>query len=193
MSNVSCETSLAKFEEILQAWNRKIALTRDPPGSDNFASHLEQCRAIAPLLLHEGPIADVGSGSGLPIIPALIYSGHDGTAVSLVEADKRKAAFLRAARRATGLRFDVLGSRLEALPPLGAGQITAQAFAPLPRILALVARHLRPDGEILALKGPKVQEEIDAARREWDFVHEAVVGDPAAGRCVLRISSIRPR
>lgn len=192
MTDVSCETRIAAYLNLIRTWNARISLTRDLRDPWRQRLQLDQARKLSNHL-RGGRTVDLGSGNGFPIVPALLYRSDPGDRTTLVEVDERKAAFLRAARRETGLSYDVRCARVEDLPTLAAEQITAQAFAPLPRLIELAWPHLAADGAILALKGSRAREEIDVARKEWDFECEAVEDDPAVGRCILRITQARKR
>lgn len=69
--------------------------------------------------------------------------------VTLVEADQRKAAFLREAARVLELPVRVVAERAETAAPLSADVISARALAPLPLLLDLVIRHMAPGGVAL--------------------------------------------
>src|SRR3546814_11650785 len=73
-----------------------------------------------------GPVLDLGSGAGFPGL-VLAVMGRDD--VVLVEADSRKAAFLREAARITETKVTIEACRIEALRPIRAGIVTARALA----------------------------------------------------------------
>jgi 16S rRNA (guanine527-N7)-methyltransferase len=87
--------------------------------------------------------------------------------VELIEADSRKAAFLREAARVTGTGVMVRGCRIEAVPPHMADVVTARACAPLDRLLALGARFIRPQTTCLFLKGARAEDELTEAGKAW--------------------------
>ena len=111
----------------------------------------------------------------------------------MVEADRRKAAFLRAATREMGLAVTVLSERIENIDGLSANAISAKAFAPLPRLLDLVVPHLAPDGRILAFKGRQADREIAEAAVTWDFEIEKDEVDGGTGAVLLVIRNPRRR
>ena len=84
-----------------------------------------------------------------------------------MESDQRKAAFLREAARATGTSVTVHACRIEAVPPLGAGAVTARALAALPQLLAWAQPQLGQDAVCLFLKGRQAEAELTEARRSW--------------------------
>jgi 16S rRNA G527 N7-methylase RsmG len=69
-----------------------------------------------------------------PANPDLVFD------VSLVEANGRKASFLRTVSRETGVPVTVINARIDALhgdPTISPDIITARALAPLPKLMAL--------------------------------------------------------
>ncbi|MGE5766830.1 MAG: 16S rRNA (guanine(527)-N(7))-methyltransferase RsmG, partial [Bacteroidota bacterium] len=145
---VSRET-LARFQtyaDLLVKWNQAINLVgpatlphlwyRHFLDSAQLRQHLPPAPEAA-----DRVILDVGAGAGFPgLVLALLGCGK----VHLVEADQRKAMFLREVVRATGAPAEIHPCRLEALPLFPVDVVTCRAFAPLPRLLALTERFLQP-------------------------------------------------
>jgi 16S rRNA (guanine527-N7)-methyltransferase len=181
--NVSRETNerLAEFANLLLSWNRRINLVGARDRTQLQHRHIEDCLQIAELVGDErSPIADLGSGGGLPGL--IISIRHPGLRVICIESDQRKAAFLREAIRVLDLDAEVRARRIEVVEPLAAPVVTARALAPLPRLLPLVFRHLAPDGAAVLMKGRRWQEELEKARATWHFSLEAASSrtDPQA-------------
>jgi 16S rRNA (guanine527-N7)-methyltransferase len=107
----------------------------------------------------KGPWLDLGSGAGFPgLVVALC---RPDIAVTLVESRARRIAWLKEAAAALGLaNVTVEGKRLEALPTLGAGTISARAFAPFPQLIALSARFSTPETLWLLPKGRTGRQEL---------------------------------
>ena len=158
---------LLAYLDLLARWNRTYNLTavRDP--GEMVSRHLLDSLAMRPYLDGIGTLADLGTGPGLPGIPLAI--AMPGLRVTLVEANGKKARFLREAVRMLGLgNAEVAESRIEALQRPGAfDAITARALATLPQILAFGAHLLAPGGTLLAMKGARPDEEIAALPPGW--------------------------
>ena len=198
---VSRET-LDKFRAyaaLLVKWNRAINLVSPKSLDDLWRRHFldsAQLRAYLP----EPPspaervILDVGAGAGFPgLVLALLGCGQ----VHLVEADQRKAEFLREAIRLTGAPASVHARRIETLDLTGIDVVTCRAFAPLSKILDLIARFLSPESGKnapigLFLKGRSVDEELTEARKKWTLQLERFESetDPAASILRLRLLSL---
>ena len=168
---------LLAYLDLLARWNRTYNLTavRDP--REMVSRHLLDSLAMEPFLDGIDSLADLGTGPGLPGIPLAI--ARPGLRVTLVEANGKKARFLREAVRTLGLaNAEVAESRIESLDRPGTfDAITARALATLPQILAFGGHLLAPGGKLLAMKGARPDEEIAALPRGWrlETLHKLTV------------------
>jgi 16S rRNA (guanine527-N7)-methyltransferase len=140
--------------------------------------HLVNCAAAAALIPMGSSVVDLGSGAGLPGIVLAI--ARPDLAVTLVESMLRRTAFLEVVVADLGLTgVQVRRARAEELkkPRLQADVVSARAVAPVDRLAALAAPLLRPGGQLLALKGAGVVEEVSSG---WASVRRAGMVDDAA-------------
>ena len=129
--NVSRETMdrLKVFEKLLRKWQKTINLVGTRTLNDIWRRHFLDCGQICTLTpLQMKTVVDLGSGAGFP---GLVVSIISGCSVTLVEADKRKAAFLREVSRATFSNTIVLAERAEDIKASPADVVTARAVAPI--------------------------------------------------------------
>ncbi|RAI59667.1 16S rRNA (guanine(527)-N(7))-methyltransferase RsmG [Roseicella frigidaeris] len=191
--NVPRETEdrLHEFVALLQRWNTRINLTAERDQAGLWQRHVQDSLQLWPLLPEaEGVLVDLGSGAGFP---GLILAAVTGWETHLVEADRRKSAFLIEASRTLALpRVQVHAQRIEAAHLPKAAILTARALAPLTTLLAYAASILRPDGIALFPKGRTAAQELTEASRAWIMRTERFPSrtDPAA--TIFRISEIRP-
>lgn len=116
----------------------------------------------------DGDWLDLGAGAGLPGIVVALLGDRK---VHLVEERKGRIGFLN--RVVDTLRIgnaQVHGCKVEALKLPPAAIITARAFAPLPKLLALAARFSRPETLWLLPKGRSAREEVEKVRGTWQGV-----------------------
>lgn len=157
---------------LLEATGRlNLTSVRDRVGIER--RHVLESLALLGLLEHlglvpeGGTVIDVGSGGGLPGIPIAI--ARPDLHITLLEATRKKVAFLDAVIRSLGLaRAATLAARAEA-----AGHdpqhrerydlALARAVAPLDVLVELTLPLLRVGGHLAAVKGSRVAEEIAAA------------------------------
>ena len=136
--------------------------------------------------------ADLGSGAGLPglVIAILAREQAPDLAVTLVESDQRKAAFLRTAASACDVAPRILAARIETLPPLQADVLSARALAPLPRLLAHAERHLAPQGVAIFPKGARHPQELEEALALWSFTVHKIPSRTDPRGTILVISGV---
>lgn len=145
---------LRDYAEALQRWNAAINLVAPGTLADGWNRHILDSAQLFPLApAGARHWADLGSGGGLPGLVIAILARGTGLRVTLVESDRRKAAFLRDQVARHGLPARVEAARVEALAPLAADVVSARALAPLDRLVPMVARHLAPGGVALLPKG----------------------------------------
>lgn len=166
-TGVSRETleRLEAYAELLRRWAGRVNLVGRNTLDDLWRRHFLDSAQLR--LIAQEPaetIADLGSGAGFPgLVLAILGLGS----VDLIEADRRKCAFLREAIRVTGAPATVHEGRAEAMAARAYDIVTARACAPLGRLLALAERFIGPRTHCLFLKGERAEEEIAAAREAW--------------------------
>jgi 16S rRNA (guanine527-N7)-methyltransferase len=97
------------YKRELLRWNEKINLI-GPEASANIDDHVAEALQAGEILKPQGEVLDFGSGGGLPAIPMAI--AWPNARFHLVEADKKKWAFLKHIVRECGLNAMVYGDRL---------------------------------------------------------------------------------
>ena len=129
-----------------------------------WTRHILNCALVAPLL-KPVRVGDIGSGAGLPGL-VLAIARPDAQLV-LIEPMERRVEWLRSQAAALGLdNVEVVRARAEEVKldkPLG--QVTARAVTALKGLIPLTAPLLLHGGEMLFMKGERVDAEIDAAQK----------------------------
>ena len=109
-------------------------------------------------------VADVGSGAGLPGIPMAIALPE--ASFVLIEPMERRSSWMLEVIEELGLtNLEVRRARAEEVLDLKFDIVTARAVAALDKLLRLTVHLLKPGGSLIALKGSKAAEEIEAAKR----------------------------
>jgi 16S rRNA (guanine527-N7)-methyltransferase len=108
---------LAVYLRLIERWGQRLNLTGRPDASELAARQLADAFVLARELQTIEPAAasalDVGAGAGLTGLPLLVL--RPALSLGLVEATRRKCAFLRAALHELGLQATVHEARLEQL------------------------------------------------------------------------------
>ena len=194
--NVSRETEdrLLAFADLLGKWTRKINLISKGSASDIWERHILDSVQIYDLAPNTFSLwVDIGSGGGLPgvVVATLAAQFAPDARIAMIESDQRKAAFLRTALRELGLSGDVLASRIDAVPPMGADVLSARALAPLDQLLAFAENHLKPGGTAIFPKGKTAEQEIADASTNWLFQIEKHASMTDAEARILVIKDIK--
>lgn len=199
--SVSRETidRLKTYESVLAKWQRAVNLIAPKTLPQVWHRHFADSLQIAPLVPASArTLVDLGSGGGFPgLVLAAHFADAGGPAVTLVESDQRKAAFLREAARAMEISVDILSTRIENDANLavlsGVDVVTARALARLSRLFALVQPFVSSDTLCIFMKGRDAAQEIAEARHDWSFdctEHPSKTDEQAK---VAVISRIAPR
>jgi 16S rRNA (guanine527-N7)-methyltransferase len=153
------DRKLIAYLELLAKWNKTYNLTaiRDP--LKMVSHHVLDSLAVLSHL-PPGPLADIGSGGGLPGIPLAI--AEPARAVTLNDANQKKATFLRQAVIELKLaNADVHAGRVEAWTPVRPfACVIARGFAELWQLINSCRHLLRADGMLAAMKGAYPREEL---------------------------------
>jgi 16S rRNA (guanine527-N7)-methyltransferase len=195
---VSRETAhrLIRFAELLAHWNRRINLVSAGSLDHIWVRHIADSLQLLDLAPDDARTwVDLGSGGGLPAIPVALAAldTRPGLAMTLIESDQRKAAFLATAVRELGVAATVLAQRIESVPAAAHDVISARALAPLPRLLELASRFAGPETVLLFPKGTRADSELTAAEAAWHIRAERIASRTEPGAAILRIRELRGR
>ncbi|MDX9820547.1 MAG: 16S rRNA (guanine(527)-N(7))-methyltransferase RsmG [Syntrophales bacterium] len=156
---------LERYLRELLLWNAAFNLISTKTTPEKAIVHVLDCLSVIPHVRGGGPLLDLGSGGGLPAIPLKIVLPD--LAVCMVESTRKKTSFLRQTVRLLDLkRISVLQERAELLDPEHRGAysvVISRATFHLDRLLRIGAPFLAPDGILIAMKGPRPEEEIHEA------------------------------
>ena len=196
--------NIADLELFLQEmgrWNQVHNLTAIEGEKNSVRLHLIDSITVLPLMrqfldMENLKIADLGSGGGLPAIPIAIL--QPDWHVTLIEAIRKKTAFLQHVRGKLGLKnIQVLSERVESVAKSQPGQFDAvisRAFTNLAHFLELSLPLLKPGGLVFAMKARRADEELqDVCMDDWRLVADEPLQIPnlAVERRLLVLSPVR--
>lgn len=155
MATVGVERGLIGPREVPRLWER----------------HLLNCVVLAPLLPHAARVCDLGSGAGLPGLVLAI--ARPDLEVTLVDPLLRRTDFLEEVVDQLGLdSVRVVRGRAESLHDgTRFDVVTARALAPLERLLGWAMPLVASRGELIAMKGSSVAEEIESSAATLAALH----------------------
>ncbi len=182
--NVPRETveRIERFVALLREENQRQNLVSEASLSQVWQRHiLDSAQLIRFVPGAASTWLDLGSGPGFPgLIAALLFPGR----VTLVESRKLRVDFLHRGAKLLNVtdKVEVVGTRLEAVPSGTFDVISARAFAPLHKLLALAERFAASETRWILPKGKNAKSELEAAESLWqgDFRLEPSLTDPEA-------------
>ena len=157
--------ALHAYGALVRRWNRVAKLVAKDDLRRFFNRHVVDSLVLAPLI-HElegasgqpsaqdaaasPPIADFGSGAGLPGVPLAVALPE--LAFTLIDRSEKKARFLRRVRDELTLpNVRVLCADVKELPAGSCRGVVARAAMPLPALWRRARAVLRPGGYLLVL------------------------------------------
>lgn len=189
---------LHSYLELLLKWNMRINLTavREPQeiverhfGESLFAAHIAMSasgtEASPKGASTRAPRSalDFGSGAGFPGLPFAIANPQ--ISMTLLEAQSRKATFLKEAVRACGLaNVRVLNERDENVPE-GFAMVMMRAVEKFERSLPAAAKLCASGGQLMLLIGSAQKEKAAALLPEFAPAREANIPNSAERQVVL--------
>jgi 16S rRNA (guanine527-N7)-methyltransferase len=152
------------FTRDLAQYGEELGLIGPLEAERLWSRHVVNCVLMAPLL-RPSRVGDVGSGAGLPGL-VLAIARPDAHLV-LIEPMERRTDWLTAESERLGLdNVTVLRGRAEDIRPEPLlDQVTARAVSALSKLVPLCAPLLKPGGEMLFMKGARVDDEVVAAEK----------------------------
>ncbi len=162
---------LGGYLALMLAANEVMNLTGIKTPREAWMRHIFDALTLVPMLAElpeKATIIDVGTGGGVPGVPLAIVMPH--VKVTLLEATGKKTEFLRQVASRLGLKnVVVLKDRAE-----NAGQsphyrekfdaVVVRAVGAMNVIAELTVPLCKQGGVVLAIKGAKADEEVEAAR-----------------------------
>ncbi|MDO5032195.1 16S rRNA (guanine(527)-N(7))-methyltransferase RsmG [Corynebacterium sp.] len=126
--------------------------------------HIINCAVVAEVMPEGATVIDVGSGAGLPGIPLAI--ARPDLQITLIEPLLKRSNYLSEVKEQLGLdNVTVIRGRAEEGPVKkavkGADIVTSRAVAPLGKLATWSLPLVRKGGEMIALKGSSVHEELE--------------------------------
>jgi len=156
--SVTQQDQLLDYVALLVKWNKVYNLTsvRDP--AQMLSRHILDSLSVLPYL-DGSSLLDVGTGGGLPGIPAAIV--RPDCAVTLLDSNSKKTRFLQQVKAELGLdNATVVHGRVEQVSLPKFAIITARAFASIDDIIRLAGQHCEQNGRLVLMKGVYPSEEL---------------------------------
>ena len=151
-----------QLRDDLVRWGEELGLVGPRELERLWTRHLVNS-ALLGALVKPGTLADVGSGAGFPgLVVALM---RPDVKCTLIEPMERRVQWLQEEAERLGLdNVEVLRSRAQDVPAdRQFGTVTARAVSALKKLILMTHKLVAPGGEMLFMKGQRLDEEVREA------------------------------
>jgi 16S rRNA (guanine527-N7)-methyltransferase len=168
--NSSQETKLFKFLNELDIHNKRTNLVGKSTLVNPWRSHILDCIQVSPFIKNRNSsILDMGTGPGLPgLVLAII--GYKN--VNLVDSNRKKINFVKYVSKKLDISVKIFLNRVEKLNSPKFDFLISRALANLNKLFTYSHKLTDKDTVLIFLKGKKVKNEIQEAKKIWSFNSE---------------------
>lgn len=187
---------LDRYAMLLAHWQRAINLVGPRTLDALWTRHILDSLQLIDLVPEARTFVDLGSGAGFPgLVLAIAVKTCEDAAVTLVESNGKKAAFLQTVVRDLDLPVTVISRRIEDVVPGLAKPdvVTARALAPLGQLLDWCEPLLKTGVVGLFPKGRDLDKELRSADKEWTFDRAVFPSCVEPDSVIIRITNLARR
>lgn len=168
---------LVEFYLLLMNHQERDNVTRLVKFRDIAIKHFIDSLMVPKLTELYFPLLDVGTGPGFPGIPLKIMFPNDK--IILAEGVRRRVDFLKAVREEMKLaELDIVGRNIDETFQLPVKGVITRAVEEVGNTLRNVSQCLQVGGRVFFMKGPNVDPEIKAAKKDWAEYFKLVEDHP---------------
>ncbi len=183
---------LVTYQELLLRWNRRINLTALRTPRRIVRQLFGESLYLTRVLVLRGRLLDVGTGAGFPGLA--LKMAVPSLELTLIEANRRKCAFLKEVVRACGLTgVRVVSKRFHEWVAHAGGYAadvsTTRAVDVSADFLELLARVTAPDGRAVFYTTDAIARRIRSTARGWAWLEKVPIPNTRAHSLLMA----RPR
>ena len=168
--NSSQEIKLIKFLKELAIYNKPTNLVGKSTLVNPWRSHILDCIQVSSFIKsRNSTILDMGTGPGLP---GLVLSIIGYNNVNLVDSNQKKINFVKNISKKLDISVKIFLSRIEKLNNSKFDFLISRALANLNKLFIYSHKLTGKDTVLIFLKGKKVKNEIQEAKKIWIFNSE---------------------
>lgn len=164
------DRKIREYVDLLLKWNEKINLIGKSTIEDIYNRHILDSKQLLKFFtekeLESSVFADFGTGAGIPGIILSIYGVKN---IYLIEKSFRKSQFLNEAKKISDNKITVINKNIFDIKDIKFDIIVSRALAPLNELLKMVKPFCKKNTKCVFLKGKKILEEIEKAKKEFNF------------------------
>lgn len=165
------------YYRLLVEWNDKINLTAITEERDVFVKHFyDSICLIKGVKLNNQTLLDVGSGAGFPSIPLKII--YPDLKITIIDALNKRIKFLQVLVNELKIDVELIHGRAEEYMRKHCFDlVTARAVANLNMLSELCIPFVKIDGSFIAMKGPKLTEELETSSAAIELLGGKILND----------------
>ena len=187
--NSSQEIKLIKFLKELAIHNKRTNLVGKSTLVNPWRSHILDCIQVSPFIKNRNStILDMGTGAGLPgLVLAII--GYKN--VNLIDSNQKKINFVKYISKKLDISVKIFLTRIEKLNNPRFDFLISRALANLNKLFIYSHKLTDKDTVLIFLKGKKVKNEIQEAKKIWSFNSEIHPSESDERGSVLIIKKLK--
>jgi len=168
---------LLAFVFLLEKWNKTYNITAIRNLEQMVVLHVIDSASVF-RYISGNSIIDVGTGGGIPGIIFAILNPQLN--VCLLDSSQKKTRFLRYAKRDLNIdNITIVCDRVEKYKPKTLFDVViSRAFTEVGNYLQLAGHLCKPNGHILAMKGPRIESEDNVAKIGFELSKEIDIQVP---------------
>lgn len=164
---------LAHFYRLLMQEQKKLNLTRLLQFHEIAIKHFIDSLWILKLTKLKFPLLDMGTGPGFPGIPLKIVFPEEK--ILLGEGIQKRVEYLKQVRQEMNLQnLDIIGRNINSDFVYPVQAVITRAVEDISNTLKNVSSCLQVGGHVYLMKGPRVDPEIQAAKKTWSEFYQLV-------------------
>lgn len=193
--DVSRETllKLRAYEASLQEWQNKFNLVSKSSLEDAWNRHfIDSMQLFKYIPQSAQSLYDFGSGAGFPGMVLAIMAAEKTPylKVSLIESIGKKTLYLKHVSEICSVNVEIFNQRIESLPKNKVDVVTSRAMTSLSDLLGYAYPFCKKETVCIFPKGKKHQEEIDEAKKHWQFECQIHPSETSSEGVILVITKL---
>ena len=153
---------LVNHYALLCRWNQRINLTRIIGPGEAAKLHYAESLFGAKFIVDARTVLDIGSGAGFPAVPIAV--ARPGLRITALEANQKKALFLKEAKDELGLEnLEVANARFEVFDWAGYDVLTSRALDRAESIYPSVIERMKSNQRLLLYCASDLVEKLGRA------------------------------
>ena len=187
--NPAQEIKLIKYLKELAIYNKHTNLVGKSTLANPWRSHILDCIQVSTFIKNRNStILDMGTGPGLPGL-VLAITGYKN--VNLVDSNRKKISFVKHISKELDISVKIFFSRIEKLNNSKFDFLISRALANLNKLFIYSDKFTDKDTVLIFLKGKKVKNEIQEAKKIWSFNSEIHPSESDERGSVLIIKKLK--